>query len=92
LSVVPVKLERDDVKKLDTLVKLGIFKNRSQAIRSLLRDQLEKKIAALPQADLTGVGPVLDLMLRLASRGVKVIRITSRRSPAELVGEGRQRL
>lgn len=88
----PVKLEREDVAKLDILVKLGVFKNRSQAIRSLLREQLEKKIAAIPQADLTGVRPVVDLMLRLSSRGVKVVRITSRKSAAEIIGEGRQRL
>ena len=49
----PVKLERDDIKKLDTLVKLGFFKNRGQAIRSLFREQLEKKIAAVPRADLS---------------------------------------
>ena len=86
----PVKLERDDIKKLDTLVKLGFFKNRGQAIRSLLREQLEKKIA-VPRADLSGVGPVVDLMLRLASKGAKVIKITSRKSAAELVSEGKQR-
>lgn len=92
MSVLPVKLEREDVKRLDTLVKLGVFKNRSQAIRSILREQLEKKVEALPQADLSGVTPVVDLMLRLASKGVKVVRISSRKSAAELVREGRHRL
>jgi len=92
LSVVPVKLERDDVRRLDTLVRLGVFKNRSQAIRSLLREQLEKKIETVPQADLSGVAPVVELMLRLASKGVNVVTISSRKSAAGIVSEGRHRL
>lgn len=87
-----MKLEKEDVKKLDTLVRLGVFKNRSQAIRSLLREELERKIEAIPQADLSGVGPVIDLMLSLASKGVEVVRIRSKKSAAEIVGEGRHRL
>ena len=92
MSFVPVKLERDDVRRLDTLVKLGVFKNRSQAIRSLLKEQLQKKIESIPQADFSGVAPVVELMLRLASKGVNVVTISSRKSAADIVSEGRQRL
>jgi len=92
LSIVPVKLEEEDVRKLETLVRLGVFKNRSQAIRSLLREQLDRKIATIPQADLSGVGSVVDLMLRLSSKGVNVLQITSRKSAAHIVSEGRHRL
>ena len=88
----PVKLEKDDVKKLDMLVRLGIFKNRSQAIRSMLRDGLNQKTAAIPMTDLGGISSVVELMLRLASRGFDVVRITSRASAGEIVAEGRQRL
>jgi Arc/MetJ-type ribon-helix-helix transcriptional regulator len=92
LSVVPVKLEKEDVKKLDMLVRLGVFKNRSQAIRWMIRDGMNKKIESLPQADLSGVEPVVELMLRLASRGANVIRITSTETAGEIVAEGRHRL
>jgi len=92
LSIVPVKLQKEDVQKLDMLVRLGVFKNRSQAIRWILREGMEKKIAALPQADLSGIDPVVKLMVRLASQGVDVIKITSAKTAAEIVSEGRQRL
>jgi len=86
---VPVKLEKEDVKKLDTLVRLGIFKNRSQAIRWMVKEGIEKKIAALPHTDLSGIGPIVELMVKLASRGVDVIRITSPKTAAQIVSEER---
>lgn len=92
MTVVPIKLDYEDARKLDMLVKLGVFKNRSEAIRWALREGLEKKIGALPMLDLSGIDSVVELMLQLASKGVNVIRITSEKAAAELVGEGRQRL
>ena len=91
MPVVPVKLEKEEVKKLDTLVRLGIFKNRSQAIRRMLREGIEKKIATLPQTDLSEIAPIVELMLQLTSRGVDVVTITSPKTAAEIVSEGRQR-
>jgi len=85
-------LEKADIKRLDMLVRLGIFKNRSQAIRSMLREELERKGATIPFADLSGIAPVVKLMLRLASQGVEVVQIRSARPAGEIVGEGRQRL
>lgn len=38
MSVIPVKLEKEDIKKLDVLVRLGVFEKRSEAVRSMLRD------------------------------------------------------
>jgi hypothetical protein len=42
--------------------------------------------------DLSGTDPVVELMLKLASRGADVVRITSKKTAAEMVSEGRQRL
>ena len=69
----PIKLEIEDVKKLGMLVRLGLFKNRRQAIRWMVGDGINKKIDSLPQADLSGVEPVVELMLQLASQGANVI-------------------
>jgi metal-responsive CopG/Arc/MetJ family transcriptional regulator len=92
LAVIPIKLEPEDIRKLDMLVRLGVFKNRSEAIRWALREGLEKKIGVIPLLDLSGISQVVKLMLQQASNGVKVIRITSKRTAAEIVSEGRQRL
>ena len=90
--MLPVKLEKEDVKRLDVLVRLGIYKNRSQAIRAMLREGLDRKMAEVPMVDLSGTGVAVDLMEQLASRGMEVIRITSRKSAAQIVAEGRERL
>lgn len=74
------------------LVRLGVFKNRSEATRWALKEGLEKKMELVPTLDLSGIGPVVELMLRLASKGVDVICITSERTAVEIVSEGRQRL
>ncbi len=92
MAVIPVKIDEEDAKKLDMLVRFGLFKNRTEAIRWALREGLEKKIGAIPLLNFSGIDPVVDLMLQLASKGVDVIRITSERTAAEIVGEGRQRL
>lgn len=52
---------------------------------------MDGKIAVIPLTDLSGVRPVVDLMLQLASQGVEVVTITSPKSAAEIVSEGRQR-
>jgi len=92
LAIIPIKVDQEDVRKLDMLVRLGVFKNRSEAIRWALREGLEKKIGVTPLLDLSDIGSVVKLMLQLASKGVNVIRITSERTAAEIVSEGRQRL
>ena len=80
------------MKKLDKLVRLGVFKNRSQATRWMIRDGMNKKIESRPHADLSRVEPVVELMLRLASLGANVIRITSTKTAGGMVAEGRHHL
>jgi len=92
MAVIPVKVDQENANKIDMLVRLGVFKNRSEAIRWALREGLEKKIESIPMLDLSGADPVVELMLKLASRGADVVRITSKKTAAEMVSEGRQRL
>jgi len=92
LAVIPVKVDQENLRKLDMLVRPGVFKNRSAAIRCALKEGLEKKMESVPTLDLSGIGSVVELMLRLTSKGVDVIGITSERTAVEVVSEGRQRL
>ncbi len=50
MPVIPVKLESNFVEKLDALVSMGKFKNRSQAIREILNERLSKE-GIIPQND-----------------------------------------
>lgn len=92
MAVIPVKVDQENLRKLDMLVRPGVFKNRSAAIRCALKEGLEKKMESVPTLDLSGIGSVVELMLRLTSKGVDVIGITSERTAVEVVSEGRQRL
>ncbi|MEM1538359.1 MAG: ribbon-helix-helix domain-containing protein [Candidatus Nezhaarchaeales archaeon] len=47
MKVVTVKLPEFLLKKLDELVEAGIFPSRSEAIRTALRNQIEKELANL---------------------------------------------
>jgi len=44
MATIPLKIDDLDLKKIDYLVKKGVFKNRSQALRALLSDQLNQLI------------------------------------------------
>lgn len=40
MATIPLNIDEADLKKIDYLVKKGLFKNRSQALRNLLLEQL----------------------------------------------------
>jgi Arc/MetJ-type ribon-helix-helix transcriptional regulator len=44
MTTIPVNLQNPDLKKIDYLIKCGKFKNRSQAIRSMIRSKLDQEI------------------------------------------------
>lgn len=43
MANIPIKLSDADVKKIDYLVKIGRYKSRNQAIRSLINKSLEQE-------------------------------------------------
>lgn len=43
MTKIPIQLDENDLKKIDYLVKRGMYKNRSHAIRSLLNQILEQE-------------------------------------------------
>jgi Arc/MetJ-type ribon-helix-helix transcriptional regulator len=75
--VVPVRLGEDELKKIDELVKYGVFRSRSEAIRELVR--LGVKLAY--------VSEVLEAVERLFELEKVECRI-----PVELGGATRQLL
>ncbi len=43
MKTIPVPLDDNDLKKIDYLIKIGRYKNRTQAIRNLLQEKLAEE-------------------------------------------------
>ncbi|MEX2680054.1 MAG: ribbon-helix-helix domain-containing protein [Candidatus Sigynarchaeota archaeon] len=92
MTTIPVKIDEVDLRKIDHLVKIGRFKNRSQAIRSFIRDKLGDA-ALFPEP----VDPEIEkryheVMVKLKELARSPVRIESTKTALELVKEERERI
>ena len=88
MATIPINLDDATVRRLDTLVSLGIYKNRTEAIR----DQIIKGLALIetvvfPEKS-SKYNKALQNMLEKSSPPNIII---SPKSAVELVSEGRER-
>lgn len=90
MATIPLKLDGAHLKKIDFLIKKGIFKNRSQAIRCLLADRLINVILPFENEANTDaiVNNVVKRMLGVSNQS---LIINSDKSAVELVQEERER-
>jgi Arc/MetJ-type ribon-helix-helix transcriptional regulator len=89
LTVVPIRLSRKDARKLDLLVKLGIYRSRTEAIRAMIQmgsdDQVNRHMMN------EAVLKVLNRLLEYEKSSARnPLRIISEKTAAEIVAEGRQ--
>ena len=85
MTVVPVRLGDEEVGKLNLLLKRGVYRSRNDAIRAILAEGLEERLAE--DEDVT---PIVNKLLSLSRKGRKPISFRSRRSVVEIVAEGRE--
>lgn len=88
MATIPINLDNETVKKLDTLVLQGIYKNRTEAIR----DQIKKGLAQIETVIFPKKSSKYNSLLqRLLNErpALNVFRTT--KSAVELVSEGRER-
>lgn len=89
MTVVPIRLTRQDARKLDLLVKLGIYRSRTEAIRAMIHAKADEQVSRYMLSD--RVLRVLDELLRNEqSAGRSPLRIISEKTAAEIVAEGRE--
>jgi len=86
MAVLPLRLSDEDIKALDALVKAGLYKNRSEAARALIRHG-----ASVKGGETKDVSETVRLMLEKSKKtGARPFRISyTRKSAVELVAEGR---
>lgn len=87
--VIPVRFKEKDIRKIDELVKSGLFKSRSEAIRSLSLEEAKAKYADLVTSSL---GETVETILNALKEDRNSLNITLDRRIEEYVAEGRKRL
>jgi Arc/MetJ-type ribon-helix-helix transcriptional regulator len=84
LAVVPVRLRDEEVGKLNLLLKRGVYRSRSEAIRAILAEGLEERLAE--EEDVT---PLVNKLLKMKRNGKPPISFRSTRRVVDIVAEGR---
>lgn len=92
MEIINVKVEKEVKEKLEMLVKRRAFKNKSEAVRMMLKNHFREHPELFASDDLEEIVREANLMTdkefgNLASKVFK-----GSKSAAELVGEGRERI
>ena len=89
MTVVPIRLSRDDARKLDLLVKLGVYRNRTEAMRSLVHENIDEHIGRYVLSE--KAQRVLDQLLKYEkAHSRNPLTIVTNRTSVEIVAEGRE--
>jgi len=89
LTVVPIRLSRQDARNLDRLVKLGIYRSRTEAIRAMIQAGADEQVGRYLMNE-TVLDALNELLEYEKGNGSNPLRITTGKTAAEIVAEGRQ--
>jgi Arc/MetJ-type ribon-helix-helix transcriptional regulator len=88
VTVVPIRLSRQDARKLDLLVRLGIYNSRTEAMRAMIQATADEQLNRYMLND--RVKEALNGLLQAEKQeGKSPLRITSDKTAAEIVAESR---
>jgi Arc/MetJ-type ribon-helix-helix transcriptional regulator len=85
LTVIPLRLNDDEVRRLNLLMKQGRYRSRNEAIRAILAEGLEEKLG-----EDEDIADVVNKLLAIKKQGKNPISYASKRSVVEIVSEGRK--
>jgi Arc/MetJ-type ribon-helix-helix transcriptional regulator len=89
MTVVPIRLSREDARKLDLLVRLGLYSSRTEAMRAMIQAKADEQLNRYMLND--RVKDALNELLEAEKRhGKNPLRITSEKTAAEIVTESRR--
>jgi Arc/MetJ-type ribon-helix-helix transcriptional regulator len=89
MAVVPIRLSRQDARKLDLLVRLGLYNSRTEAIRAMIQATADEQLNRYLLSD-TVKEALNELLQAEKRRGKNPLRITSDKTAAEIVAESRR--
>ncbi|RLE74917.1 MAG: hypothetical protein DRZ80_03720 [Thermoprotei archaeon] len=87
MSVVPIKLSKEEITLIDYLVRAGLFKSRNEAIRYMIRKGIQELLSELFIS--SEVDEIVEALLRAES---DILVIKSEKTAEELVREERERI
>ncbi|MHA1617477.1 MAG: hypothetical protein ACTSX9_09250 [Candidatus Njordarchaeales archaeon] len=87
MSVVPVRLSKEEIMLIDYLVKIGRFKSRNEAIRYMIKKSLQDLLDDLFVAKETD--RIVEDLLKISE---DIFIIKSEKTAEELVREDRERI
>jgi len=85
LTVVPLRLNDDEVRRLNLLMKQGRYRTRNEAIRAILAEGLEEKLG-----EDEDIADLVNKLLAIRKQGKNPISYASKRSVLEIISEGRE--
>ena len=89
MTVVPIRLSRQDARKLDLLVRLGLYNSRTEAMRAMIQATADEQLNRYMLND--RVKEALNELLQAEKRhGENPLHIASKKTAAEIVAESRQ--
>ena len=89
MAVVPIRLSREDARKLDLLVRLGLYNSRTEAMRAMIQATADEQLNRYMLND--RVKRALDELLQAEKQhGENPLRVTSDKTAAEIVAESRR--
>ena len=89
MTVVPIRLSRQDARKLDLLVRLGLYNSRTEAMRAMIHATADEQLNRYMLND--RVKEALNELLQAEKRqGENPLRITSEKTAAGIVAESRR--
>ena len=84
MTVVPVRLSDDEVRKLRLLLRQGTYRSRNEAIRAILDEGLEERLGQDED-----VSSLVDTLLTQSKKGQPPISFKAEKGVIEIVAEGR---
>ena len=89
MTVVPIRLSRQDARKLDLLVRLGLYNSRTEAMRAMIQATADEELKRHMLNE--RVKEALNELLQAEKRhGENPLRITCDKTAAEIVAESRR--
>jgi Arc/MetJ-type ribon-helix-helix transcriptional regulator len=86
MAFVPIRLSRQDARKLDLLVRLGLYNSRTEVIRAMIQATADEQLNRYLLSD-TVKQALNELLQAEKRRGENPLRITSDKTAAEIVAE-----
>jgi len=86
MRVVPVRIDDEDLKRIDLLVKRQAFRSRNEAIRRMIKITLSESMS-----DVQNVDELVKSLLKLKKSGTEPVVLRLNRTATRIVASGRDR-